>query len=270
MSWMMEPLWNEDPWIRSLSIHAAHVWVVCLTGSLRLGVPGLCRVSPGILVDAVGENHLDFEAAARTLAELAAPDEAGSRHVLYDPGSRVLRIPRAPAYNHAYNASILTSWYREWLKIPDCQLKFDHVESLKSGVNFNVETVAACWKRTFSSVEDAVSRGEKPRSPAVGRASEPVPRRSAPSLNSDQRPLRFPVAVGSGARGTGLNGAAHGAGDTGSSPPDPEDSFSDSDPPPDQDPKTDPGRPLAATEKPVQVHAATSGRPKRKLPPGIE
>jgi hypothetical protein len=174
MAWLTDPRKWDDDWWSGLSPNAARVWEACLTGPFRSVLPGLCRgVSASILYETCvlrvrrPERRGSPEEFATDLEELLQPDEHGKVHFYFDRSARVARIPMAPAYNHADNPNVLTAWYRAWRDVPDCDLKFQHIESLRLGVNFAFvdkhqrRTMSDKWEATFGQPERAYLDGGK-------------------------------------------------------------------------------------------------------------
>jgi hypothetical protein len=194
----------DDAWWAGLSAGAVRIWDTCLTGTFRTVLPGLCKgVSVSTLYDVCAarvrradrlQTQDDF---ATDLAELLEPYE-GKAHVLFDPAARVLRIPMAPAYNHADNPNVLTAWYRAWRDVPDCDLKFAHIESLRLGVNFAYvakdgrRSMADKWEATFGQPEKAYLDGGKKLKTYVDLRERWVPGKPADSATeSPQTSLAF-------------------------------------------------------------------------------
>lgn len=226
MAWLTDPRKWDDAWWAGLSYGARMVWDACLTGPFRTVLPGLCRnVSALTLHDACASRikrarlKPTLEQTEEALAEALEPDDEGKVHFVFDPLVRVARIPMAPAYNHADNPNVLTAWYRAWRDIPDCELKFLHIESLRLGVNFAYRDknqrspMSDKWDATFGQPERAYRDGGRQLKTYVdlrerwvgGRQDEP----------SSQTKLSFPQALPPAttppATATG-NGAANGAG----------------------------------------------------------
>ena len=172
MAWLTDPRKWDDDWWGGLSYGARMVWDACLTGPFRTVLPGLCRnVSVLTLHDVctskIKHEHLrpTVEQTEEAVLEALQPDDLGKTHFYLDRSARVARIPMAPAYNHADNPNVLTSWYRHWRDVPDCDLKFQHIESLRLGVNFAYRdkhgraVMADKWAATFGQPEQAFRDG---------------------------------------------------------------------------------------------------------------
>jgi hypothetical protein len=48
-----------------------------------------------------------------------------------DEKRRVIRIPNAPKHNPAESPNHIRAWFARWQEIPDCALKFAHIEALR-------------------------------------------------------------------------------------------------------------------------------------------
>lgn len=208
MAWLTDPRKWDDAWWAGLSYGARMVWDACLTGPFRTVLPGLCRnVSALTLHDAcairIKRVHLrpTLEQTEEALAEALEPDDQGKVHLCFDPSVRVARIPMAPAYNHADNPNVLTAWYRAWRDIPDCELKFQHIESLRLGVNFAYRdkhgrsSMSDKWDATFGQPERAYRDGGKQLKTYVDLRERWVAGRQEAEPPSPQTTLSFPPAA---------------------------------------------------------------------------
>lgn len=230
MAWLTDPRKWDDAWWAGLSYGARMVWDACLTGPFRTVLPGLCRnVSALTLHDACANRikrvHLrpTLQDTEDALAEALEPDEDGKVHFVFDSAVRVARIPMAPAYNHADNPNVLTAWYRAWRDIPDCELKFQHIESLRLGVNFAFRdkngrsTMADKWDATFGQPERAYRDGGKRlktyvdlRERWVAGRQEVEPPNPQTTLSFSQGSAPAPVAPPAGS-GNGVTAPPNGA-----------------------------------------------------------
>lgn len=174
MAWLADPRKWADEWWAGLSLGARWIWEACLTGPYRTVVPGLCKgVNLYTLHSHVvrrirrPERRFSFDEFATDLAEVLEPDTQGKIHFYLDTNTEVARIPMAPAYNHADNPSVLASWYRHWRDVPDCELKFEHIASLRLGVNFSLvdkhgrHSMVEKWDATFGQPERAYLDGKR-------------------------------------------------------------------------------------------------------------
>lgn len=118
-------LWDDERFVE-LSCVEKLLWLYLLTGPHTTSLPGLWIVGIGELVDGLRLPAKSLQAGLEKL-------EAMGRLVL-NPRSRLIRIPNAPRYNRPENARVLKAWFKLWSDIPDCQQKYDHLDSLRAAV----------------------------------------------------------------------------------------------------------------------------------------
>lgn len=194
--WPIDEHMYLDPWFAALDEAPQMCFVALLTCSIRTSLPGLLRNACAQTLASAWQKP--EERVARHLETLLQPDADGLRHVLYDSKVRVIRVPAGPSWAKGPNANILTGWYRQWWDVPDCDLKWDHIESLTNCVNLKTDGVLDAWNETFGPVLDANKRGLRPRT-SVGVSS--LRKDFLESLSKDSRP---PSGSGSGSsRGRG-------------------------------------------------------------------
>lgn len=119
-------MWDDAKFV-ALSVEAKLLWVCVLAGPHTRNLPGLAVVGLGALSDTMRMKPSVIE---KVFAELLASDL-----IQYDERTRVLRIPNAPRYNPPANANVVRGWRKTFDRIPDCPLKHDHIESLRTAAN---------------------------------------------------------------------------------------------------------------------------------------
>ncbi len=157
MGFLIDPRMWDDPWFRRLSLPAQGLWQLCLLSRIRTALPGLvANASEGILADTWGQ---PIEVVRAGIQELLLPDNLRKQHFFWDSEARVIRIPNAPKYQKADNPNMLAGWYKNWRDVPDCKLKWDHLESLRLGVNLNQDSMHSAWSDLFAPIVQAYDRG---------------------------------------------------------------------------------------------------------------
>jgi hypothetical protein len=159
MAWLTDPRKWSDPWHRQLSWPAMVVFDCCMTSTLRTSLPGLLvNASPHLVADTIGKSVEEVHAAFEVLAGSAFD---GRQHFFFDPIYRVVRLPAAPKYNLAPNPNVLAAWFNNWCNAPDSELKWQHLESLRLGVNHDLESMARAWDESFGRVLTLFQQGKK-------------------------------------------------------------------------------------------------------------
>lgn len=118
-------LWDDERFVE-LSCVEKLLWLYLLTGPHTTSLPGLWIVGVGALVDGLRVPAKSIQAGLEKL-------EAMGR-LIVNPRLRIVRIPNAPRYNRPDNARVLKAWFKLWQDIPECQQKYDHLDSLRASV----------------------------------------------------------------------------------------------------------------------------------------
>jgi hypothetical protein len=148
VAWQIDPKIADDPWfMEDLNRETQALFTFLLICPLRTTLPGLYKnISVAIVADTWKQPIAEVQPIFQRLLE---PCSEGRRHVLYDARARVLRIPSAPKWNHGPGDKILAAWFRCWCAVPDCDLKWDHLDGIRDAVNLHNPKVAARWQTTF-------------------------------------------------------------------------------------------------------------------------
>lgn len=118
-------LWDDEKFVE-LTTAEKLLWLYLLTGPHTTSLPGLWTVGLGELVDGLRIPAKHVEDGLRKLERMG--------RLVLNPRLRLVRIPNAPRYNRPDNARVLKSWFKLWSDIPECQQKYDHLESLRASV----------------------------------------------------------------------------------------------------------------------------------------
>lgn len=113
----------EDRQVRRLSHLEKNVWFCCLTGSHTTMLPGLASVSVMRIADQVGATVASTNKALKAIEALG--------WIEFDRNMEVLRVVNAFKYNVPSNGDMVRGWMREWLRIPDCELRSKHLLAFK-------------------------------------------------------------------------------------------------------------------------------------------
>jgi len=195
-------LWDDDKFLE-LDDLTGKLWLMLLTGPLVTALPGLQRGGIHSLVDVL-RRPLDLvEASVRTLHALGM--------IEIDARRRVIWIPNAPKHNPAESPNHLKAWWNRWNEIPDCPMKFRHVEHLRKYARLEKASHRKVWDQTFGTIELArfpspaaigqaapealgkasVEPADSP-APTARPVSESVPASASANCNPRQTPAEIP------------------------------------------------------------------------------
>lgn len=118
-------LWDDEKFVE-LTTAEKLLWLYLLTGPHTTSLPGLWTVGLGELVDGLRLPAKHVEEGLRKLERMG--------RLVLNPRLRLVRVPNAPRYNRPDNARVLKAWFKLWSDIPECQQKYDHLESLRGSV----------------------------------------------------------------------------------------------------------------------------------------
>jgi len=124
------------------------VWATLLSGRHSLEIPGLMVTGPAALAEEMGNSVEEVHAALEGLEQ---------RHrIQWNRQQRVIRIPKALEFYPAPGPNIVRGWFRKWESIPNCELKYIHVETVSGKVSLSAdsaETMQKAWRETFARVD---------------------------------------------------------------------------------------------------------------------
>jgi hypothetical protein len=119
-------MWGDSRFreLSSPSPSAKYLWVFLLTGPQTSNIPGLFRSGEMALSEELGWS---IEGFRKAFAELLAKGL-----VKADWKARVVWVPNAIKYNAPDNPNVVKSWRTAWDEIPECELKAEAYERLKT------------------------------------------------------------------------------------------------------------------------------------------
>lgn len=142
----IDPRFWDDERMASQSHEAKLLFLYLLTGPHTNTLPGIYVVGVGAIADGLRMTAEHVEALLQTLEGLGRVER--------DKATRVIRIPNAPRYNHAENARVVRSWWKQWQSLPECRSKHAHMWSLLEGIPADGHERAAqsiaVWNETFA------------------------------------------------------------------------------------------------------------------------
>lgn len=181
----IEPKLWDDELIADLDRDTKLVWVYLLTGKHTTSLPGLWIATTLIIADGL---RAPVEVVEKALVEL---ERLG--RIVRDQRRRLIRVPKSPRHNPADNARVVKGWWNQWADLPDCALKYEHIASLRDGVDG--EKTTAAWDEYFGKIDVVrelarFANQARTRQESFANDSEPAP-------NSSSVPAPVLVPVGS-------------------------------------------------------------------------
>lgn len=121
---IIAPQFWSDPKVQALDA-TGKILLVCMITDDQVNLPGLFWIGgpEHYWSKLKGVPHPDVESAFLGLVESAI--------AIFDPGHGVLRLPNVWKYAPGPNPAQVRGWKTNWVKIPDCQARYDHLETLK-------------------------------------------------------------------------------------------------------------------------------------------
>jgi hypothetical protein len=180
-------LWDDEKFLE-LDDLSGKLWLMLLTGPLVTALPGLQRGGLYSLCDVLRRPIEQVEASVQALRDLGM--------IEIDARRRVIWIPNAPKHNPAESPNHLKAWWNRWNEIPDCPLKFQHVEHLKKHARLDKASHRKVWDQTFGAIELIRSASRE----AIERATTEALRKvSAEALAKAMAPGAHPLSEGGSA-----------------------------------------------------------------------
>ena len=155
---MIDPkIWSDARFIALPRPRDKLLFIYLLTCSSSQHVPGMIEMGIGGLVDKM---HLTYEEARESLQALV------DIHLIeFDCRVNLIRLPRAPKYalkdRKVANDFALRGWFHDWKMLPECEIKYAFVHTLKAAIEQWVigrncdqakrDYWADAWNRTFGS-----------------------------------------------------------------------------------------------------------------------
>lgn len=141
----IEPkLWDDEK-IAHVSATTKLVWIYLLTGPHTTALPGLWHVGLAQIAEGL---RLTFQEVEPALCEL---ERLG--RIVRHKACRMIRVPNAPKHNPAENGNAMKTWFRVWKDLPECAMKYEHLDSLMLGVR--TPKVRENWNETFATIDPA-------------------------------------------------------------------------------------------------------------------
>ncbi len=159
------------PEVRDLGPVALALWNCMTQGThTKVNVPGLWEVTPEMLFEQLGGKPMTPE--HRRDAERAFEGILESGKAIYDPYSRLLRIPDIWRKHHKVIPNAVFSWKNNWVLYEDSPFKFTHLPTLQR-IAEKSESSLKAFQARFGCIEVL-----NPRTYEIGndwKLTQPVP-----------------------------------------------------------------------------------------------
>lgn len=189
----LAPQFWDDRGVTDLGVVGKLLFACMITGPHLWNLPGLYRAFPGT-----------FHKPMRP----CGPDEVESAFKLilargmaqFDDDAHVLRLPKCWKYHLPPNANQVIGWRRSWASLPDIQLRFDHLDTLKQLAERS-ESGKTAYQAYFSGIRqgdpstypfdrswvDPNKKGNRSRNPSSNPSPSPASERKKQDLYISER-----------------------------------------------------------------------------------
>jgi hypothetical protein len=161
-----------------------YLWIALLTGPYTTNLPGLFRVGEMALAEELGWS---LEGLRQGFTELFREGLAKA-----DWKARVVWIPNAIKYNPPDNPNVVKSWRHSWDEVPECALKAEAYQRLKSvteglGEGFAKAFQEGCGQCLANQEQEQEQEKNSSSEPETGSdLAVPLPQNKTASLPSDE------------------------------------------------------------------------------------
>lgn len=142
------------------------LWIYLLTGPHTGPIPGLFRLGPMALAEELGWGSEDFAKAFREVFGEGLDGAYREGMAKADTKARVMALPKAILHNLPQSPNVVLSWAEEWKSIPECWLKNEAKQQIRSAL----ATVGESYVAVFDKISGSGSPGG-PSSKASRKAS---------------------------------------------------------------------------------------------------
>jgi hypothetical protein len=159
-----------------------YLWIALLTGPHTTNLPGLFRIGEMALAEELG---WPLEGFRQAFTELFREGLASA-----DWSARVVWIPNAIKYNPPDNPNVVKGWRDSWDEVPECSLKAEAYQRLKTfteglGEGFAKAFVECCAQGLANQEQEQEQEQEQKPTPSAANATvpddfDPVDPRHAP------------------------------------------------------------------------------------------
>jgi len=136
-------MWGDDKFRRlsPLQPSGQALWLYLICGPATGPIPGLFKAGPASMAEDLGWSVEAFLEAFR--------EAFREGMVKADFNARVVWLPKAIEHNPPANPNIVTSWWPEFELIPECSLKWEALESMKSNIYGMSDAFIKAFDKSF-------------------------------------------------------------------------------------------------------------------------
>ena len=136
-------MWGDDKFRRlsPLQPSGQALWLYLICGPATGPIPGLFKAGPASMAEDLGWSVEAFREAFREVFREGM--------VKADFKARVVWLPKAIEHNPPANPNIVTSWWPEFELIPECSLKWEALESMKSNIYTMSDGFISAFDKAF-------------------------------------------------------------------------------------------------------------------------
>lgn len=128
-TYLSEHFWLDEK-VRSFGPVGIAVWSFILQGPhTNVNLPGLYFLPFHAVVEHLGGPQMAPHHLQEAKDAFTGLVDAGM--AIYDPGCRVIRIPKVWKHALTPNLNQIMGWRTNWSKIPDSKIRYDHLASLR-------------------------------------------------------------------------------------------------------------------------------------------
>ncbi|MEG7414667.1 DnaT-like ssDNA-binding domain-containing protein [Serratia marcescens] len=155
----------DDPRFRALSPlppSGQSLFIYLLTGPFTGIIPGLFKAGRAALAEELG---WDVEAF-----DLALGEALSLGMVKADIQARVFWLPNAAKHNPPTSVNVIKSWVRAFELLPECDLKYEALESLKAASHGVSQAMGSAFDKAFSLANPLATDKPKPLPRGIQKA----------------------------------------------------------------------------------------------------
>jgi hypothetical protein len=137
-------MWGDEKFraLSSVGPSGQALWIYLLTGPHTGPIPGLFRAGRAALAEELGWEQQAFDKAFQEAFALGM--------VKADWKARVVFIPKAIKCNSPQSPNVIISWASEWQLIPECELKCEAYQVVRSAIYECGEAFQKAFDKAFA------------------------------------------------------------------------------------------------------------------------
>lgn len=154
-------MWGDDAFARLTPMPPSgqSLWIYLLACPLPDVIPGIYRTGRASLAEQLGWEIEDFDRCFNAITDLGMAKA--------DWKSKLIWLPNAAKYNPPESPSVVVYWSKAWAEIPECELKSEIFEALKTHICAVGKGFAEAFSANFQA--PPAPRGNKTGQPATDK-----------------------------------------------------------------------------------------------------